>query len=135
MKNTPVSDVMTVNPQSVSPSQPLLDVKHLYEKKDFHHHIPVIEGEKLVGMISLLDFMYGIKGAGIDDSSPIYSEKLVKDIMSTNLMTLDDQASLHEAAELFTSGEFHSIPIVSGERLVGIITTTDLIRHLINTSN
>ena len=56
----------------VSPDQKIIDVKHIYEKRDFHHHIPVTEAGKLVGIVSLVDFMYRIRGAGLDDNNPVY---------------------------------------------------------------
>ena len=55
--NSPVSDIMTKNVVTVSSSQKLVDVKHIFEKKEFHHHIPVVDNEILTGIISLIDFI------------------------------------------------------------------------------
>ena len=71
MKNHLITTLMTKNVVCVSPEQNLIDVKHIYEKKDFHHHIPVVENNKLIGMVSLIDFMYHISGAGINDDNKI----------------------------------------------------------------
>ena len=61
MEPVNISTIMTKNVVCVSPNQKILDVKHIFEKKHFHHHIPVTENNKLMGMISLIDFMYKIK--------------------------------------------------------------------------
>ncbi|MCE3259708.1 MAG: inosine 5-monophosphate dehydrogenase [Bacteroidetes bacterium] len=77
----PITHVMTKKITSVQPSQKLIDVKHIFEKKDFHHHIPVIERGELKGMISLVDFLFSIKGATLDDDENVYHHLTVKDIM------------------------------------------------------
>ena len=65
---------MTKNVECIAPDQYLLDVKHIYEKKRWHHHIPVLENERLVGMVSLIDFMYNIVGAGMNDDHEVYKK-------------------------------------------------------------
>ena len=79
MRANSIIEVMTKNVVCVTPEQQLLDVKHIYEKDKFHHHIPVEESGKLVGMVSLIDFMYNISGAGISDDNTIYRKLKVKD--------------------------------------------------------
>lgn len=135
MKSAPISSIMTRNVVTVSPEQKLLDVKHIYEKKNFHHHIPVLENEKLIGIISLIDFMYHIKGAGIDDNNPVYTELTVKDIMTSNPYYVKPNVSIEVAAEEFNKGKFHAIPVVENNILVGIVTTADLIRYYLKQSD
>ena len=45
MKTTPIDTIMTKDVVCVSPDQSIIDVKHIYEKEDFHHHIPVTKTE------------------------------------------------------------------------------------------
>ncbi|MBT8305193.1 MAG: CBS domain-containing protein [Bacteroidia bacterium] len=123
---------MTKNVVSVSPGQKILDVKHIYEKKDFHHHIPVTENGKLVGMISLVDFMYKINGAGLDDNNAIYSTLSVKDIMTTHPYTMNSDVTIEEVARVLSKGDYHAIPIVEDDRIVGIVSTADVIRFFID---
>ncbi len=129
MKSIPISSVMTKNVVCVTPDQNIIDVKHIYEKKKFHHHIPVTENDKLIGIVSLIDFMYKIKGAGLDDNNAIYNELTVKDIMTPNPFTLSPETSINTAAEEFAKGRYRAIPIVENESVVGIISTADLIRY------
>jgi CBS domain-containing protein len=132
MKTDTIKDIMTKNVVSVSTDQTLLDVKHIYEKKHFHHHIPVTEGEKLVGMISLADFMYGVNGAGLDDNSSIYTEKTVKDIMMPNPKYVPSDAKISEIAQMLSKGRYRALPVVENAKMVGIITTADMIRYYLN---
>ena len=123
---------MTKDVVSVSPDQKIIDVKHIYEKKKFHHHIPVTENNKLVGMISLIDFMYHIKGAGLDDNNPVYSELFVKDIMTQKPYASSLNTSIENIASVLAKGDYHAIPIVDDGHLVGIVSTADVIRYYID---
>lgn len=125
-----VTDIMTPNVVCISPQQKLVDVKHIYEKKEFHHHIPVMENNKLVGMVSLLDFMYRINGAGLDDSNEVYSKLTVKDIMTPNPYYLTTSHSVKDIAKILVEGNYHAVPIVdSTMKVVGIVSTADVIKH------
>jgi len=134
MKNHLISTLMTKNVVFVSPEQNLLDVKHIYEKKDFHHHIPVVDNNKLVGMVSLIDFMYNIAGAGINDDHKIYTELQVKDIMSQKPFYLTTTSTIVDAAKVLSEGNYRAIPILEDNRLVGIVSTADLIKYALNGS-
>lgn len=129
MKANTISEIMTKEVISVTPEQKLLDVKHIYEKENFHHHIPVVKNNLLVGMISLADFMYSINGAGLDDDDMIYTEKQVQDIMMPNVKCVDINATIDDVAETLTKVRFRALPVVENKQLVGIVTTADIIRH------
>lgn len=132
MKTTSISSIMTKNVVCVTPNQKIVDVKHIYEKQDFHHHIPVTENDKLVGMVSLIDFMYRIKGAGLDDNNEVYSSLTVKDIMTPNPEFSSENASVQEVAEILSEGNFRALPIVENEKVIGIVSTADIIRFYLD---
>ncbi|MBO3117681.1 CBS domain-containing protein [Winogradskyella sp. DF17] len=132
MKTHSIKNLMTKNVICVSPDQKLLDVKHIYEKKHFHHHIPVTKDDKLIGMISLADFMYSLNGAGLDDNDSIYTDKTVKDIMMPNPKYIDSSTSITETAQMLSKGRYRALPVVENGKMVGIITTADMIRHYLN---
>lgn len=126
-----VSSIMTTEVECVHPDQHLVDLKHIYEKKSFHHHVPVIENTKIVGMVSLIDFMRAISYATLDDNEKVYQTMKVSDIMSAQPITIDESATLREVAELLSSGDFSSVVVTRNNQLAGIITDTDLIRLLL----
>jgi len=129
--NIPVSDVMTKEVVFVTPSQKLLDVKHIFEKKHFHHHIPVTENGKLKGMISLGDFLFAIKQASLDDDEKIYHSLFVKDIMRERPVTKHPSDTLKQISEELAKGEIHAIVIADDGYMKGIISTADVIRFFL----
>jgi CBS domain-containing membrane protein len=128
MWDKPVAEIMTANPEAVDAGDTLLSVKKIYEKHQFHHHIPVTRNGRLEGMISLYDFILAIRGASLDDDEPVYQEKRASDIMSRDVVSCSPSATVHEVIDLFNNNSFHAIPVVLHEKLVGIVTTHDLLR-------
>ena len=132
MKTDSIVEVMTKNVVCVTPEQYILDVKHIYEKKDFHHHIPVEEDGKLVGMVSLVDFMYNISGAGIRDDSPVYNKLKVRDIMTQDPFFMNTSASIEDVAKVLMEGRYRAVPILEDHKIVGIVSTADIIKHYLS---
>jgi acetoin utilization protein AcuB len=135
MKTDTIKALMTKEVISVSPEQKLLDVKRIYEKEHFHHHIPVTENGKLVGMVSLADFMYGINGAGLDDGHDVYSKKCVRDIMTPNPKYVSSNTSITAISDMLSKGRYRALPVVDEHKMVGIVTTADIIRYLLKHQN
>ncbi|MCB0462200.1 MAG: CBS domain-containing protein [Flavobacteriaceae bacterium] len=131
MKTISIKEVMTKNVVCVNPEQQLLDVKHIYEKDKFHHHIPVEENGKLVGMVSLIDFMYNISGAGISDENAVYKERKVKDIMTQKPFYLTTKATIEDVSKALSKGNYHAVPVLENDRIVGIVSTADLIKYFL----
>jgi len=127
MRPESITLIMTKDVVCVSPDQNIIDVKHIYEKDKFHHHIPVTVDGKLKGMVSLVDFMYNIKGAGIADSNVVYNELKVKDIMTQNPFYLTTDATIEDVAKVLAKGNYRAVPIIENDRVVGIVSTADII--------
>ena len=132
MKAHNIKEVMTKNVVCISPEQFLLDVKHIYEKKEFHHHIPVVENGKLIGMVSLVDFMYNISGAGLSDDHEVYRTLKVKDIMSSNPFYVTTEATVEDVAKVLKKGRYRAIPVLEGSKVVGIVSTADIIKFFLD---
>lgn len=130
--NNPVSSIMTKTLTTVSPNQKLVDVKHIFQKNNFHHHIPVTENDKLVGIISLIDFMRAIGEASLDDNEQVYNRLCAKDIMSIHSYSKPETTTIKEIAQDLSKGDFHAIPITANGKLTGIVTTADIIRFFLN---
>ena len=126
-----ISTIMTTGITTVNPDQKLIDLKHIYEQAQYHSHVPVVENESLVGIVSLIDFMRAIQDATLDDNEEVYHELRVKDIMSLNPITIDHTKSIKDAATVLANGNFHSLLVMSEQKLAGIITTTDILKQLI----
>jgi acetoin utilization protein AcuB len=129
--NIPISTIMSAKVECVSPDQKLVDLKHIYEKPEFHNHIPVKENEKLVGMVSLIDFMRAVSYASLDDQESVYQNTFVKDIMSIHPFSLEDSTPISVIAGELAKGHFHSVVLTNQGKVSGIITSTDLIRYML----
>lgn len=135
----PVSKLMTKKMVTVVPGDSVSVVKDIFDQQRIHH-IPVVKYRTLVGLISKSDFLHFLRGM---ETTPY--DKLVEksrldhykaeDIMTTGLATLEPNERLNVALQLFNENLFHAIPIVEGEELVGILTTFDIIRALVEEDN
>jgi CBS-domain-containing membrane protein len=129
--NLPISAIMSSSVQCVSPNQKLVDLKHIYEQLAYHNHIPVVENDVLVGMVSLIDFMRAVSYSSLDDNEKVYQNTLVKDIMSIHPFSLEDSTLIKEIALKLSKGEFHSVVLTRLGKVSGIVTSTDLIRYML----
>ena len=57
---------------------------------------------------------------------------IVEQVMAKNLISVSSQTTIKDAAEILAKKEFHALPVVDNEKLVGILTTTDLINYLLD---
>jgi CBS domain-containing protein len=99
------------------------------------HHVPVVDGDRLVGIVSTLDVAkLGI--APQEDGELLAkcfldSRLSVGNIMQRNVVTVPSDGTIRDAARLLSAGGFHALPVVdAGERLVGIVTSTDLLAYM-----
>lgn len=121
--NEPVSTIMTRELITLKPEDTLATANELLRSKRIHH-LPVVENEKIVGLITTYDlYKYAFNH---DDISTIKA----KEIMTTKLATLEPGDKVGTAAEIFLAHLFHAIPIVEDDhKLVGIVTTHDLLKY------
>ena len=128
----PVSTIMATNLKTVSPKDSLLAVKEIFDAKKFHH-IPVVEGLTLVGIISKQDFLYYLHGfttSGKVMGIKALENEAAEKIMTTGLAKLEVSTRINVVLEVFKENLFHALPIVNGDELVGIVTTYDIISRL-----
>ena len=134
-KDEPIRNLMTKEVITLNPSNTLYTAEKRL-KKNHIRHIPVIENEKLIGLISLSDlkrvsFIDAYRKEGTEDT-PVYNLLSIKDMMIKNPITVSPESTILEVSKLLASKEFHSLPVVEDEKLVGIVTTTDLLHFFID---
>ncbi len=131
----PISSIMTTNLITLDVKDGLDKAEHLFKKYKIRH-IPVIEKNKIIGMISMNDllrisFADGAYREEENISSSIYEMFTLRQLMIGNLETVSPDATIKEVAELLVKREFHSLPVVENGTLKGMVTTTDLIKYLL----
>jgi len=128
MRDIAIDKVMTSDPATVSPQSSAAEARRLLESNVIHH-LPVVEGDRLVGIVSSSDLL---KLHLLDDKMAIFARATVDQIMETNVTVLDKNSTLREAVEKLSIGNFHALPVVDRKRrLLGIVTSTDLLNELI----
>lgn len=132
--DTPIRSIMTANPETVDVGAKLSEVRRLIAEKWFHH-VPVVDGRRLVGLLTATDMVrlsisaYGADEATVD--AMIDAQFSIQQVMTTGLFTLQPDETVHHAADKLRGGQFHCLPVVDGEQnLLGIVTTTDLVQYL-----
>lgn len=129
MRDMPINRIMTTDPATVGPDAPAAEAKTLL-LSDNMHHLPVVEDGKLLGIVSSSDLL---KIKLLDNGSGSPGEVTVSRIMTSDPVVLESQANLRDAATMLSDGGFHALPVVDPDRsLVGIVTSSDLIEHLLH---
>ncbi|RPD93403.1 CBS domain-containing protein [Aureibaculum marinum] len=130
----PVSKIMTKNVISIKKDAKLPTAEKLFRKYKIRH-VPVVENDKIVGILSLTDLSRISFADAYDDNQfvddSLYSMLSVGQIMANNPIKVSSETTIKDVALILTKHEFHALPVVNGESLVGIVTTTDLLKYLI----
>jgi len=117
-----VREVMTTNVKTVRPFSTVKEVVQKMNKFGIGS-VVVVEEDRPVGIITERDIMRNIAEQFFDPSLV-----KVKDIMSTQLVTISGDVSVEEAARLMASRKIKKLPVVEDEKLVGIVTSMDVMR-------
>jgi CBS domain-containing protein len=133
-KIEPVSQIMTTDVFTVNESDKLQDAVAIIRKNKIRH-IPVMKGKVVCGMISRTDIDRLTFGAlfeneeGGDES--VLDMFNIQQIMTSKPRTISSEDSIRDVAAIFTKEEYHALPVVDNGELKGIVTTTDVIAHML----
>lgn len=105
-------------------------------KKHKIRHLPVVSGKKIVGILSYTDLLRISYADVVDEDddtvgSIVYDMFTVPQVMAKTPEVISSEATVKEVAEILSKREFHALPVVDNGDLVGIVTTTDLIKYLL----
>lgn len=125
--------LMTTDLITISPEATLADARKLMKEHRIRH-LPVVEGDRqLVGLLTQSDVLAATDSSLRDPENRMHAAEVrVSDVMITKIATIDSKASLRRAALFLESHRIGCLPVVTGERLVGIITDTDFVGIAIN---
>lgn len=82
----------------------------------------VLEDKNPVGIITERDFVTKVAAEG----RPLFTE--ISEVMSFPLITIDSEETIWEASELMKEKQIHKLPVKENDQVVGIVTTTDIVR-------
>ena len=135
IRKAPVTTIMTENVITLKRKDSLETAEKLFKK---HHirHIPVVSGDVIIGMLSYTDLLrISFADSVYDDDdhvdSIVYNMFTIEQVMVKKIVSVNPSNSIKEVAEILAKSEFHALPVVDKNVLVGIVTTTDLINYLL----
>ena len=125
--------IMSTDLKTVSPKQSLADVRAIMQENRIHH-VPVVnEDNDLVGLVTLYDVLAATDSILRDDASRLKAGEIkVEDVMIRDLATVDEHASLRQAALFLENHGIGCLPVVTDGNLRGIVTDTDFVGIAIN---
>jgi acetoin utilization protein AcuB len=125
-----VKDRMTPNPIVGKPEMPVTEVQETMRLKKFRHMPILDEDGNLVGLVTQRSLMRAlpsdISGFSRFEISYLLSRIKAKDVMTTNVVTIDGDLSIEEAARIMADEKIGCLPVCDGNKMVGIITDNDL---------
>lgn len=126
-----VRDLMSSPAITVAPTTRLREIIALMQHHQCHR-LPVVDGTTLVGIVSLTNIRAAFPDAGAAHDPDAWQAVLdtvrADEIMTTAVMTVAADAPIVDAAVLMLTQQVTCLPVIDGERVVGIITDHDLVR-------
>lgn len=134
-----VADLMTRAVRTVGPNEPVAAAKKVMDAGGFRHLVVVGDDGAIEGVLSQRDLFFGPLAWSIGQGRKAYEELLgtsrVKDVMHSEVVTIDGSATLPEAAALLREGKIGCLPVVEGDRLAGLLTDGDLVALVADASS
>ena len=126
---------MTRNPVTASPDMSVSEASALM-KREKVHRLPVLDKDKkLVGIITEKDILYAspspVSTLSIHEMAYLLSQLTVKKLMTRDVVTIDKNITVEEAARLMVDQDLSSLPVLENGKLIGIASKSDLFKILL----
>jgi len=119
---------------SVSPDDPINEVLAMFRNEHIRR-APVMKDGKLVGIISDRDLLNAspssVTTLSVWELNYLISKVKVKDVMTKKVITVNADIPIEEAARIMADKKIGGLPVVSSDKVVGMITETDLFKTLL----
>lgn len=135
-QKVPVEEIMTKELITLTLSDSLYDAERLFKKYKIRH-IPIVKGDKLIGVLSYSDlikisYVDVVEDESEDMPSVVYDMYSIEQLMAKVVVSALPTATVKEVTEILSKQSYHSIPIVDPlGHLKGIVTTTDLLKYFL----
>ena len=132
METNTVRTWMTPSPLTIGPDASLWET---YEKMKHHHirRLPVLDGEKLVGVITITDVrsLAPLGALSILEQNELVAQTKIGRVMTPDPITIGPDENIGEAARLMMKHKISGLPVIENGKLIGIISESDLFRLMI----
>lgn len=125
---------MTRKVIAMSPKDTVRDANRVLQENRIHH-LPVVEGGELVGIVSDTDLRkWVLREEKINEGGTVYRRTgLIEEIMTRDMITMSPEDTIEDALLILHERRFGALPVVEGRKLVGIITKADILAAFIDT--
>jgi CBS domain-containing protein len=124
MANKSIREAMSSNPCSIDADKSVSYAAKMMRDENVGL-APIVEGDRLIGTVTDRDIAVRVVAEGRDPESTS-----VREIASTDLVTIDPQRDLDEALRLMAQNQVRRLPVVEEDgRLVGVVAQADIARH------
>ena len=134
-RREPVSHIMTEHVHTVKEEDKLHDAVDTIRNHKIHH-LPVVKGNEITGIISSTDINRLSFGALFDNQGgadeAVFDMLSIPQVMTEKPETVSPETTIKEVAEIFAKSGFHALPVAENNELKGIVTTTDMIKYLLD---
>ncbi len=130
----PIKNIMTRDVVTLPLNASIAEAAEVFKNQRIHH-IPIVDGKKLVGIVSKSDYLFFRRGF-LDNTEDQRLEQIrmnnyeVSYIMTKGLAKMEPDQKINVAIEIFKKNIFHAIPVIENETIVGIVTTYDIIKQM-----
>jgi len=128
-----IKSIMKTDLLVLHPKASIRDAENMFKRYQIHH-IPIAVNNKLVGIVSLGDMLMAnrvvTKHRDKFPANDYFKMDTVDEIMTHNPFTVNETDSITRALEIMKQKRINCLPVVASEKLVGIITSFDVINLL-----
>lgn len=129
-----VSDLISGPPITIPPDTPVLEARRVMQTRAIRHLL-VVEDGRLVGIVTDRDIRLNMPSPATSLSvwevNYLLARLTVREVMTTSVIVVEPDRHAHEAASLLLAEKIGALPVVDGDRLVGIVTETDFLRAFV----
>ncbi len=123
IEKEPVSFIMSTNLVALNQTDTIFKAHQIFASHSIQH-LPVISDHHLVGMVSKNDLLNAEKFCDINTTT-------ISEVMIKHVLCISPDTTIKEVCETFVRESFHALPVLKDDIIVGIVTTTDIIKFLL----
>ncbi len=131
----PITKIMTKDFITLDCNDNLETAEILFKRNNIRH-IPVVKNKSIIGMLSYTDLLRISFADATDEydddvETVVYNMFTIEQVMAKNVISVQSSATIKEVAKLLGKKEFHALPVIDQDKLIGIVTSTNLINYLV----
>ena len=129
-----VKDLINGPPITIGPDTPVLEARRVMQTRAIRHLL-VVDDDRLVGIVTDRDIRLNMPSPAtalsVWEVNYLLARLTVREVMTTNVIVVDPERDARQAAALLVTERIGALPVLDGERLVGIVTETDFLRAFV----